>query len=158
MLGLNMKIAKSKLARMANCKVIIVLIIVALPFLFFFRYRENALKAFTCQDQPIPCKDSPTLDSNLSYDSDKAYELFEKLTPEGRQMYAWTEITVDVIFPIIYSLFLSLLMIWVFQKSSNYKSQQYLAMLPFIAILFDFCENVLIAIMLFDYQQKYLWV
>lgn len=141
---------------MAKCKVLLVLLMAALPFiLFIFPYRTETLRAVICKDKPAPCNDNPTLDSKLSYDSDEVYALFRKFDRPSRQLYAWTEITVDMIFPIIYSLFLSLLMIWFFQKSFKYEKYGSLAMLPFIAMLFDYCENVLIAAMLFDYQREH---
>jgi hypothetical protein len=148
--------AKSKLVRMAKCKVLLVLLTAALPFLLFiFPYRTETLKAVICKDKPAPCKDNPTLDSDPCYDSEEAYALIRKFDSPSRQLYAWTEITVDMIFPIIYSLLLSLLIIYIFQKSSNKTTYESLAMLPFIAMLFDYCENVLIAVMLFDYQREH---
>jgi len=138
----------NKLARLAKAKVLIALFLVAIPFNIFFRYREKTLKDFSKE-----C--TPTLDSNTSYKSKDAYELFGKLDG-GRELYAWTEITVDIIFPIIYSFFLSLLIIYIFQRCFTRKSLQYLALLPFIAMLFDYGENVLIAFMLFKYPAEYL--
>jgi hypothetical protein len=138
----------NKLARMAKAKVLIGLFIAALPFLGFFQYREMTLKHFSNE-----CRS--TLDSNISYTSEDAYELFGKLK-EGRKLYAWTEITVDIIFPIIYSLFLSLLIIYISQRCLINKSPQFLAILPFIAMLFDYGEHVLIAFMLFNYPQEHL--
>jgi len=138
----------NKLARLARAKVLIALFLVAIPFNVFFRYREKTLK-----DLSKEC--TPTLDSNTSYEPEDAYDLFGKLEG-GREFYAWTEITVDIVFPILYSFFLSLLIIYIFQRCFAGKSPQYLALLPFIAMLFDYGENVLIAFMLFKYPAKYL--
>jgi hypothetical protein len=96
----------------------------------------------------------PTLDSNISYGAREAHALFGKLKDEGRQFYACSEITADLIFPIIYSLFLSLLIIYIFQKCSLNKALQFVAMLPLLALLFDYIENILFAFMLFDYPQE----
>jgi hypothetical protein len=145
---------KSKLARMANGKVLVGLLIAGLAFLPVFQYRNQKLKALA-EKGAFSEEDSPTLDSDRSYDATIAHELFRKLGHEGRQLYAWTEITLDLIFPIIYSLFLSLLIIYIFQKFSNAKSPLSLAMLPFIAMAFDYGENILIAVMLFAYPQKH---
>jgi hypothetical protein len=143
-----LEMATSKLARMANGKVLIVLFIAALLFQLIFECRNRTLTAYSGEPQP-------TLDSDVCYGPQKAHELFGKLGDRGRQLYAWTEITVDLIFPIIYSFFLSLLIIYIFQKSSSNKSLQSLAILPFVAMLFDYGENTLIAFMLFAYPQKY---
>lgn len=140
----------NKLAQMANGKVLVVLLIVGLIFLFIFRYRDNALKTYSGKKD-----EEHTLDSNICYDSKYAYALFDKLEDRGRKLYAWTEITVDLIFPIIYAAFLSLFIIHLFQKCSINTSQQFVVMLPFIAMLFDYGENILIAIMLFAYPHEY---
>lgn len=139
----------NKLARMAKAKVLIGLFIAALAFFGFFTIREKILK-----DLSRECP--PTLDSNFFYTSTGAYELFGKLQERGRNLYAWTEITVDIVFPIIYSLFLSLLIIYISQRSLIFKFPQFLAILPFIAMLFDYAENILIAFMLFNYSDKYM--
>jgi hypothetical protein len=144
---------------MASGKVLIALSIAALAFMRFFTYR-NATLTFFSENK------SSTLDSDCSYNSETAYELIRRLdVPCGkpgawicREFYAWTEITADLVFPIIYSLLLSLLIIYIFQKFANSESWQTLAMLPLIAMLFDYCENVLIAFMLFAYPTKYLVV
>ena len=137
----------NKLAGLAKAKVLIVLLLSAIPFFGFFTYREQKLKEYTGE-----CP--PTLDSNLGYNSEKAYALFAKLDG-GRALYAWTEITVDMIFPIIYSLFLSLVIVSIFQRCCTNKSLHPLVIVPFIAMLFDFSENILIAFMLFRSSDKF---
>lgn len=140
----------NKLAQMANGKVVIALFIAVLIFFLIFRCRDNALKTYSGEK-----KERLTLDSNVCYDAKYARALFDKLTPPGRKLYAWTEITVDLIFPIIYAAFLSLFIVYLFQKCSINTSEQFVVMLPFIALLFDYGENILIAIMLFAYPQEY---
>lgn len=100
--------------------------------------------------------DRTTLDFDRSYTARDAYELFCELQERGRQVYAWTEITVDMIYPIIYSSFLSLLIICIFQKAAINKSLHLLALLPFVVMLFDYCENCLIAFMLFAYPRPHM--
>lgn len=139
----------SKLARIATSKVLILLFLVALPFTaFVFPYRNTTLSILSGREKP-------TLDSDVHYDATYAYDLFCSLTDKGRRLYAWSEITADLIFPIIYSFFLSLLIIYIFQKTSFTKPQQFLAMLPFLMLLFDYGENTLIAFMLFDYPDRH---
>jgi len=141
--------AKSTLAQMANGKTLILLFLAGLVFaVFVFPYRNRALTILSGLKKP-------TLDSNLRYGATEAYELFGKLQAEGRKIYARSEITADLVFPIIYSFFLSLLIIYIFQKCSLNKPQQFLAMLPFLMLLFDYGENILIALMLFDYPRKH---
>jgi hypothetical protein len=149
--------ADSKFLRMANGKVLIPLFIVVFLFGWFtFAWRNETLKTlsgnFTLENG------KPTLDSDCFYTAEKAYDLFNKLGDDGRLFYAWTEITLDLIFPVLYTLFLSLLLIFIFRKLSNFKFQRALVLLPLMAMLFDFCENALIAFLLFAYPKKYIWI
>ncbi|MBC8029969.1 MAG: hypothetical protein H7Z16_07645 [Pyrinomonadaceae bacterium] len=136
---------------MANGKVLVLLFIAAVPFHLLFKYRTKTLR-------DVSGVNNPTLDSDFFHTPQTAYQLFGKLDDPSRQLYAWTEITADLIFPVIYSLFLSLLLICIFRKLSSVRVQQTLAMLPLMAMLSDFCENILIAFMLFAYPQVYLGV
>jgi hypothetical protein len=146
---LSLEMIKSELARMANGKVLILLFLAALPFMaFVFPYRNTALSILSGREKP-------TLDSDFHYNATYAYELFCSLEEKGRRLYAWSEITADLVFPIIYSFFLSLLIIYIFQKSSFTKPQQFLAILPFLMLLFDYGENILVAFMLFDYPERH---
>ena len=141
-----------KLHRMANGRVLILLFVAALPFnLLIFPYRTKTLRA-------ISGKENSTLDTDFFYTPGEAYELFDKLGPRGRRLYVWTEVTADLIYPIIYALFLSLLLIYLFRKLSGIKLQHALATLPWIGMLFDFCENFLIAVMLLAYPRKLFWM
>ena len=146
---LTLEMVKNKLARIANGRILILLFLAALPFLaFVFPYRNTALSI-------VSGREKPTLDSDVHYDATYAYDLFGSLEKKGRRLYAWSEITADLIFPLIYAFFLSLLIIYIFERTSFTKPQQFLAMLPFLMLLFDYGENILIAFMLFDYPERH---
>ncbi len=73
-------------------------------------------------------------------------------SPEVRASYRLFEMTGDIIYPIVYTLFFSLLITWLFQRgfaSSN--KMQNLNVVPFGAWLFDLLENIGIITMLSVY-------
>lgn len=92
------------------------------------------------------------IDLQLFYMPDKVYGMIESYSPEVRSSYRTFEMTGDIIYPIVYTLFFSLLITWLFQRgfASNSNMQKY-NVVPFGAWLFDLLENVGIVTMLSIY-------
>jgi len=92
------------------------------------------------------------IDLQLFYTADKVYEMIESYGPEVRASYRAFEMTVDIIYPIVYTLFFSLALTWLFQRgfvpSSNFQKYN---VVPFGAWLFDLLENICIVTMLSIY-------
>jgi hypothetical protein len=89
------------------------------------------------------------IDLLFSYTPEKAYSMIESFGDEGRALYRTFAMTGDVIYPVVYSIFFSLLITWLFQRSfaSNSKLQM-LNVIPLGAWLFDWLENINIVMML----------
>ena len=75
------------------------------------------------------------LDLQFSYSSEKAYNILAKYSDEGLKEYVIAELTVDLIFPIIYALFLSFILFKLTKKSI-------LSLFPLLIILSDYAENI----------------
>ncbi len=84
-------------------------------------------------------------DSQFSYSVERAYEIVEPYNAKERQAYILGHLTVDLVFPVIYSLFLSLL---VYRLSLNVS----LSLLPFLGMAADFLENIGIIFLLSNYS------
>lgn len=70
----------------------------------------------------------------------------------GRALYRTTELTGDILYPIIYTLFFCLLLSWLLQRAySADSSVRMLNLVPFGAWLFDLLENIGIVAMLSIY-------
>ncbi len=73
---------------------------------------------------------------------EKLYSLAESYGEYGRAFYRSMELTVDIIYPIIYTLALGLLISWLFQRGFGTRSKmQRLNILPIGAWFFDLLEN-----------------
>jgi hypothetical protein len=66
-----------------------------------------------------------------------------RLRPAARQLYAWTELTLDVVFPLIYAALLSRLI----ARTTPPGIGRYALWLPFVAAGADYVENGLLACM-----------
>jgi hypothetical protein len=95
------------------------------------------------------------LDLMFFYTPDKAFEMIDKYGEAGRALYLKIELTADIIYPIIYTLFYGLLISWLFQRAfrSDSKMQKWNIM-PVGAWFFDLLENVGIVSMLSIYPTK----
>jgi hypothetical protein len=84
-----------------------------------------------------------------------AFAMIEKYGPAGRALYMKIELSVDIIFPIIYTLFYGLLISWLFQRAFKPDSKmQRWNVVPVGAWLFDLLENIGIVAMLAMYPSQ----
>jgi hypothetical protein len=92
------------------------------------------------------------IDLQIFYTPEKVYGMIESYSPEVRASYRLFEMTGDIIYPIVYTLFFSLLITWLFQRgfAANSNMQKY-NVVPFGMWLFDLLENISIVTMLSVY-------
>ncbi len=87
--------------------------------------------------------------SPSGYSFTYANDLLNSLGIEGRNLYLSVQLPLDFIYPGLFSITYSLLLIWIFGKSFNADSKiYYFALIPFLAGFFDYVENVFIIIMI----------
>jgi len=92
------------------------------------------------------------IDLQLFYTPDKVYGMIEAYGEETRASYRLFEMTGDIIYPIVYTLFFSLFITWSFQRGFPSNSgMQKLNVVPFGSWLFDLLENICIVIMISIY-------
>lgn len=92
------------------------------------------------------------LDTELTYSSVKAYQVLNSQQTVGRHAYLKFLTTFDMIFPLIYSLALSVTITVLFRLIfSSIVWIQKLSLVPLIAGMFDYLENIAIIIMLTKY-------
>ncbi len=106
---------------------------------------------FTMLSYSIPAvsvfaPDLPIFDlSPLGYSFTYANELLNSLGTEGRNLYLTTQLPLDFIYPGLFSITYSLLLVWIFGKTFNVNSKiYYFALVPFLAGVFDYVENIFI--------------
>lgn len=96
----------------------------------------------------------PPLDLQFGYSAAGAQAALAAYGPAGRELYLWIELTADVIYPIVYSLFFSLTISYCLQRvlSPRHPALR-LAWLGIITALADLAENAAIVILLLLYPQ-----
>ena len=95
------------------------------------------------------------LDLMFFYTPERAFEMIEKYGEAGRSIYFKIELTADIIYPIIYTLFYGLLISWLFQRGFKPDSpMQKWNLMPVGAWFFDLLENTGIVSMLMMYPSK----
>lgn len=92
-----------------------------------------------------------SLDTEIAYNAEDAYEIIGNYTGTMRQRYILGEITLDLVFPMIYTLLFSFLIFFLFKNTT-------LALFPFLQMIFDYLENTGIVIMLSAWPNKMMWL
>ena len=109
----------------------------------------GAIMALAANNSVLP------LDLMFFYTPEKAFEMIEKYGQEGRAIYMRVELTADLIYPIIYTLFFGLLISWLFQRGFKPESpMQKWNVMPVGAWVFDLLENIGIVSMLSMYPAQ----
>lgn len=89
------------------------------------------------------------------YMPDRAYAMMETYGEAGRAAYRKAALTVDVLYPIVYTLCLSLLVVWLGQHCPLAQGRLHRAsVIPFGALLFDLAENASVAALLSAYPTR----
>ncbi len=92
-----------------------------------------------------------SLDTEIAYNADDAYEIIGNYTDNMRQRYILGEITLDLVFPVIYTFLFSFLIFFLYKNAT-------LALFPFLQMIFDYLENTSIVIMLSAWPNKIMWL
>lgn len=86
------------------------------------------------------------------YESEYVNELFGKLGPEGRDVYLFNQIPVDMIYPLLFAITYALLIAYFLKKLDKLNpSFLFLCLIPIIAGIADYLENIGIVTMLNNY-------
>lgn len=105
-----------------------------------------------------PSGEHPMLDLLFGYSQEEAYYILDAIGEEGRSAYFFTTSIADMLYPIVYSLFLSIIIILILKKMMIADGLlSYLAFSPFLIMIFDFIENSAIIIMLSSFPQLTEW-
>lgn len=95
------------------------------------------------------------LDLMFFFTPEQAFAMIEKYGPDGRTLYTRIQLTADLIYPIIYTLFFGLLISWLFQRGFKPENRmQKWNVMPVGAWIFDLLENLGIVSMLSLYPAK----
>ena len=91
----------------------------------------------------------------MGYDSEYINTLFEALGENGRGVYLYNQIPIDMVYPFLFGISYCLLLVYFLQKINKLNSAFfYLIFLPIIAGIADYIENFGIINMLSSYPNQ----
>jgi hypothetical protein len=110
---------------------------------------QQATKA----EQEIGSADSP--DMSFFYSPGDLYRMAESYGEQGRQAYVRARFTFDLVWPLVYTLFLATTISWVFGKAFAPDSRWQRANLaPLLGALFDYLENLSTSLVMLRYPDQ----
>src|SRR5690606_2460695 len=92
-----------------------------------------------------------TPDTTLFYTADDLYGWAEAYGESGRAAYVRARLTFDVVWPLVYTFFLTTALSWLMPRAFAGRMWARANLLPLLAILFDFLENGAAALVMARY-------
>ena len=93
------------------------------------------------------------------YSAEYVEQLFIALGETGRGVYLWQQIPLDMIYPGLFALTYTTLLVFLFKKTFSPANKiQKVALLPIFAGFFDYLENIGIIVMLNIYPNFHAWL
>ncbi|RFC53399.1 hypothetical protein [Brumimicrobium aurantiacum] len=130
--------------RLANWKGISILLSIYLLF-FIFVISEISQKLVNSMGEPMK-----GIDLTFGYNPALPLKMVSQYSESSRELYFIFTLTADILYPIIYALFLSS----IFTLIAKEKEFTFWKKLPFIILIFDFLENFSIAVLLKSYPNQ----
>ncbi|MDF7821476.1 hypothetical protein P1X15_27910 [Runella sp. MFBS21] len=137
----------SFLNRISNWKTLLGLIIIYLPFpTFFFKNAEEKINLLAGQAiGPI--------DLTIGFTPKRTLQMVEAYGVRGREYYANVQMTLDVVYPLVYTLLLAVTLTLLYRKK-KYVPFSYVNLLPFVVLIFDYLENGMIVLLLKSFPEQ----
>lgn len=127
----------NRLTRLATWPAVAVLVVVFIACQQGFTWRQHALGP-----------DMATPDARFGYTPGEIRDLFESWGPERRVLYARTEVTLDVVFPLTYGGLFGALAARLFRRGP----WRWAVMVPVVTATADLAENGTLAVLAWQYD------
>ena len=128
---------------------------VALAALFIFLLFSALVlpQQATKAEQETGSADSP--DMSFFYSPSDLYRMAESYGERGREAYVRARFTFDLVWPLVYTLFLTTSISWVFSKAFGPDSRwQRTNLIPLLGALFDYLENLSTSLVMLRYPDQ----
>ncbi len=107
----------------------------------------------TVAEQETGSADSP--DTSFFYTPHELYQMAEAYGEQGRQAYVRARFTFDLVWPLVYALFLVTAISWVFGRAFAPNSRwQNANLAPLLGALFDYLENLSTSLVMLRYPDQ----
>ena len=91
------------------------------------------------------------LDMTFDYSPEEAYEQVNAYGEQGRSVYLFTSLVLDTLFPLLYGAFMSLVLVFLLQKTKY----RMLILMPLLLVLIDYLENTHLAFLIINFPEKF---
>ena len=140
------------LDKISSFKFFIICFAILALYIFFVMSPDSQIGAQLRSHLPA---DVTILDMKQSYSPVDAYAVLDKMGDGGRQDYLRNLLTIDLIFPLLYSLTMASLIMFLLSKIQLGNSLwKLLGWLPFLGAAFDLLENCSVAALIINYPQR----
>ena len=93
-------------------------------------------------------------DTSLIYSPQQLYRMAETYGEQGRQAYIQQRFTFDVVWPLVYTFFLVTAITWLYARGfPEHSSWRRANMVPLLALLLDYLENLSTSLVMLRYPQ-----
>ena len=96
-----------------------------------------------------------TPDMSFYYSAGDLYHMAEVYGEQGRAAYVKARFTFDLVFPLVYTIFLTTSLSWVFIRTFKVDTRwQYANLVPVLGMLFDYLENLSASLVMLRYPAR----
>jgi hypothetical protein len=96
--------------------------------------------------------DNRSPDLSFLYTPNELYNMAEAYGEQGRNEYIQARFTFDLIWPLVYTLYLSTAISWIFKGTSLLDGHGWwINLIPIFAMAFDFLENITTSLVMYRY-------
>jgi hypothetical protein len=141
------------ISRLASPYTALLLFLSLLPFTsIFFPWRSHQLA-------DILGYSARTFDAHFPYTPQQVHQLADDLGESGRRLYALTEVTLDLAFPILYTTWLSITLAWTWRAlRPAWVGGLWPVLLPYLGMLGDYAENTCVVSLLLLFPLEPAWL
>lgn len=93
-------------------------------------------------------------DTSIFYSSSELFDMADEYGKEGRSAYINLRFTFDIVWPIVYFMFLASLTCVLVNSNKHKEKYKNLVLLPILGVIFDFLENIASSIVMYNYPVK----
>ena len=133
---------------LANRKYLLIFLLVFLSFpLYFFKNVQSRI-------DELNGGATTAIDITFGFNPQRTLNAVAGYTDAARAFYARTEMTTDLVYPMVYAFLFGIILTMLFNGQSMVRAQ----LLPFLSMLFDYAENICIVSLLYSYPQQSLYL
>ncbi len=144
-----LNVIDNRIRKIANLRSVLLLLFIFVAFSIII-FNFGFIPALTQSSQG-----DDILDNTFNYTPEHVHQLFSTYGDEGRRLYLSYLLLLDFIYPVLFALTNSVLLAYFFERLfPNVSFFRYLYLIPFVALLLDYMENIGILTLLLSYPNQ----